>query len=81
LIVQRPFQSIDSIRFHINQKELTLELSFEVGPGLNGKHASVHFLAKEVFGPPCSLSILEKSESPEDFFLIAAELLQGQTQI
>jgi len=54
---------------------------FKVGPGLNGENASVCFLVKEVFRPPCGPSILEKSESPEDFFLIAAELLWGQTQI
>jgi len=57
------------------------ELLFEVSPGLNGKNAGVHLLAKEVLGLPCSLSILEKGKGPEDFFLIAAELLQGQVQI
>jgi len=36
---------------------------------------------KEVFRLPCSPSILEKSKSPEDFFLIATELLWGQMQI
>jgi len=48
---------------------------------LNGKNARVYFLVKEVFRLPCSSSILEKSESPEDFFLIATELLWGQMQI
>jgi len=48
---------------------------------LNGKNARVYFLVKEVFRLPCSPSILEKSESPEDFFLIATELLWGQMQI
>jgi len=57
------------------------ELLFEVGPGLNGKNAGVHLLAKKVLRPPCSPSILEKDKGPEDFFLIAAELLQGQVQI
>jgi len=47
----------------------------EVGPGLNGKNAGVCFLAKEVFRLPCSPSILAKGKSPEDFFLITAELL------
>jgi len=60
---------------------LTLELLFKVSPGLNGKNAGVCLLAKEVLGPPCSLSILEKGEGPEDFLLVAAELLQGQVQI
>jgi len=36
---------------------------------------------KEVFRLPCSPSILEKSKSPEDFFLITTELLWGQMQI
>jgi len=54
---------------------------FEIGPGLNGKNASVCLLVKEILGPPCSLFILEKGEGPEDFFLIAAELLWGQAQI
>jgi len=36
---------------------------------------------KEVFGPPYGSSILEKSESPEDFFLVATKLLWGQAQI
>jgi len=48
---------------------------FKVSLGLNGKNAGVHLLVKEVLGPPCSPSILEKGEGPEDFFLIAAELL------
>ena len=81
LIVRGPFQGIDYICFCIDWKELTLELPFKVGPGLNGKKASVCFLAKEVFRPPCSPSILEKSKSPEDFFLVATELLWGQMQI
>jgi len=48
---------------------------------LNRKNASVYLLAKEVLGPPHSLFILEKDKGPEDFLLIAAELLQGQVQI
>ena len=52
---------------------------FEVGPGLNWKDAGVCLLVKEVFGPLCSTSILEEGEGPEDFFLVAGELLQGQT--
>jgi len=57
---------------------LTLELLFEVGPGSNWKNASVRLLAKEVLGPLCSTSILEEGEGPEDFFLVAGELLWGQ---
>jgi len=54
---------------------LTLELLLEVGLGLNKEDASVCFLAKEVLRPLGSLSTLEEGESPEDFLLIAAELL------
>jgi len=54
---------------------------FKVSPGLNGKNAGVCLLAKEVLRPLCGLSILEEGKGPEDLFLIAAELLQGQVQI
>jgi len=81
LIVQRPFQSVDGVHFCIDQKELTLELLFKVGPGLNWEDASVYLLVKKVLRPLCSTSILEEGEGPEDFFLIIGELLQGQAQI
>jgi len=58
---------------------LTPELLFKVGPGLDRKDAGVRLLAKEVLGPPCSLSIFEKGEGPKDFLLVTAELLWGQT--
>jgi len=54
---------------------------FKVDPGLNWKNTSVHLLAKEVFGPLRSTSVLEEGEGPKDFFLVAGELLWGQTQI
>jgi len=60
---------------------LTLELLFEVSPGLNWEDASVHLLVKEVLGPLRSMSILEEGKGPEDFFLVAGKLLQGQAQI
>ena len=69
---------VSGVRFCINQKELTPELLFEVGPGSNWKDTSVCLLAKEVLRPLCSMSILEEGEGPEDFFLVAGELLQGQ---
>jgi len=81
LIVQRPLQSVDGICFCIDWKELTPELLFEVSPGLNWEDASVHLLVKEVLGLLHSTSILEEGEGPEDFFLIAGELLRGQAQI
>jgi len=79
LIIRGAFQSINGVCFCIDQKELALELLFEVGPGLDGKDAGVHFLAKEVLGPSCGSSIFEKGESPQDFLLVAAELFRGQT--
>jgi len=81
LIVRRPFQSVDGIRFCIDQKELTPELLFEVDPGLNWKNASVHLLAKEVLRPLRSTSVFEEDEGSKDFFLVADELLWGQIQI
>jgi len=77
LIVRRPFQSVDGVRFCIDWKELTPKLLFEVDPGLNWKNASVYLLAKEVLGPLCSTSILEEGKGPEDFFLVAGELIWG----
>jgi len=78
LIIREAFQSVNGICFYIDWKELTLELLFEVGLGLDGKDASVCFLAKEVLGPPHGSSIFEKGEGPKDFLLITAELLWGQ---
>jgi len=54
---------------------------FEVDLELNWENASIYLLAKELLGPLRSMSILEEGEGPEDFFLIAGELLWGQTQI
>jgi len=78
LVVRGALQSVNGVCFCIDQKELTLELSFEVGLGLDRKNAGVRLLAKEVLGPPHSLSVFEKGKGPKDFLLIAAELLQSQ---
>jgi len=78
LIIREAFQSVNGVCFRIDQKELALELLFEVGPGLDGKDASVYFLAKEVLGPPHGSSIFEKGEGPQDFLLVIAELLWDQ---
>jgi len=78
LVVRGAFQSINSIRFCVDRKELTLKLLFEVGPRLDRKNAGVRLLAKEVLGPPRGTSVLEKGEGPKDFLLIAAELLRSQ---
>jgi len=64
LIIRGAFQNVNGVCFCIDQKELTPKLLFEVGPGLDGKDASVCFLAKEVLGPPCSSSIFEKGKGP-----------------
>ena len=80
LIVQGPFQSVNSICFCIDWKELTLELQFEVSPELNRKDAGVHLLAKEVLRLPHSSSIFE-GEGLKDFLLVVAKLLWGQVQI
>jgi len=60
---------------------LTSELQFEVGPGLNGKDADIHLLAKEILGPLHSSSLFKENKGPEDFLLVAAKLLWGQVQI
>jgi len=60
---------------------LTLELLFEVGPGSNWADTSVCLLTKKVLRPLYNASILEEGKGPEDFFLVAGELLWGQTQI
>jgi len=78
LIIGEALQSVNGICFRIDQKELTPELLFEVGPGLDGKDAGVRFLSKEVLKPLRGTSIFEKGEGPQDFLLVAAELFRGQ---
>jgi len=78
LVVRGAFQSVNSICFCVDQKELTPELLFEVGLRLDRKNAGVCLLAKEVLRPSRSTSVFEKGEGPKDFLLIAAELLRSQ---
>jgi len=78
LVVHGAFQGINGICFCVDRKELTLELLFEISPGLDRKNAGVRLLAKEVLRPPRCTSIFEKGEGPKDFLLIAAELLRSQ---
>jgi len=78
LIIRGALQSVNGICFRIDQKELAPELLLEVGSGLDGKDASVRFLAKEVLRPLRGSSIFEKGEGPQDFLLVAAELFRGQ---
>jgi len=53
------------------------ELLFKVPPGWYRENAGVRFLMEDVLGLFGGTTILEKCESPEDFFLLAVELLQG----
>jgi len=78
LVVRGAFQSVNGIGFCVDWKELTPELLFEVSPRLDRKNAGVRLLAKEVFGPPRSTSVLKKGKGPKDSLLIAAELLWSQ---
>ena len=78
LIIGEALQSVNGICFRIDRKELTPELLFEVGLGLDGKDAGVRFLSKEVLKPLRGTSIFEKGEGPQDFLLVAAELFRGQ---
>jgi len=75
LVVGGSFQSVDHIRFHIYREEVKSELLLKVPPGWYGKNAGVHFLMEDVLGPFGGTTILEKCESPEDFFLFVIELL------
>jgi len=77
LVVRGSFQSVDRICFHIHWKEVKSELLLEVPPGWYGENASVHFLTEDVLRPLGSTTILEKRESPENFFLLVIELLRG----
>jgi len=67
LVVRGAFQSVNGVGFCVDWKELTPELLFEVSPRLDRKNAGVRLLAKEVFGPPCGMSVFEKGEGPKDF--------------
>jgi len=76
-VVGGSFQSVDRVCFRIYREEVESELLLKVPPGWYGENASVRFLTEDVLGPLGSTTILEKRESPEDFFLLVAELLWG----
>ena len=76
-VVGGSFQSVDRVRFRIYREEVESELLLKVPPGWYGKNAGVRFLMEDVLGPFGSMTILEKRESPEDFFLLVVELLRG----
>ena len=71
------FQSVDRVRFCIYREEVKSELLLEVPPGWYGENAGIRFLMEDVLRPLGGTTILEKRESPEDFFLLVAELLRG----
>jgi len=76
-VVEGSFQSVDCVRFHIYRKEVKSELLLKVPPGWYGENAGIRFLTEDVLGPLGSMTILEKREGPEDFFLLVVELLRG----
>jgi len=54
-----------------------LELLLKVPPDGYGENASVRFLTEDILRPLGSTTILEKRESPKNFFLLIVELLRG----
>jgi len=76
-VVGGSFQSVDRVRFRIYWKEVKSELLLKVPPGWYGENAGVCFLTENILRPFGSTTILEKRESPENFFLLVVELLQG----
>jgi len=76
-VVGGSFQNVDRVRFRIYREEVKSELLLEVPPGWYGENASVHFLMEDILGPFGGTTILEKHESPENFFLFVVKLLRG----
>jgi len=76
-VVGGSFQSVDRICFCIYREKVKSELLLKVPPGWYGENASVRFLTEDVLGPLGGTTIFEKCESPENFFLLIIELLQG----
>jgi len=76
-VVGGSFQSVDRVRFRIYREEVESELLLEVPPGGYRENTGVCFLTEDVLGPFGGTTILEKRESPENFFLFVMELLQG----
>jgi len=76
-VVRGSFQSVDRVCLRIHRKKVKLELLLEVPPSWYGENASVCFLTEDIFGLLGGTIILEKHESPENFFLLIVELLWG----
>jgi len=81
LVIGDAFQSIDGVHFRINREEVDPELLLKVSSGLDREDASVHFLAKHVFGLLGGTTTFEECESPEDLLLLIVELLRGWTDV
>jgi len=75
-VVGGSFQSVDCVRFRIYREEVKSELLLKVPLGWYGENASVRLLTEDILGPFGSTTILEKRESPENFFLLVVELLR-----
>jgi len=76
-VIGGSFQSVNHVHFHVYREEVKSELLLKVPPGWYGEDASVRFLIEDVLRPLGSTTILEKRESPENFFLLVIELLRG----
>jgi len=76
-VVGGSFQSIDRVRFCVYWKEVESELLFKVPLDWYGENAGVRFLTEDILRPLDGTTILEKCESPENFFLLVIKLLQG----
>jgi len=74
-VIGGSFQSVDRVRFCIYREEVKSELLLKVPPGWYRENAGVHFLTENVLGPFGGTTILEKHESPKNFFLLVVELL------
>jgi len=76
-VVRGSFQNVDRVRFRVYWEEVKSELLLKVPPGWHGENAGVHFLAEDILRLLGGMTILEKRESPENFFLFIVELLWG----
>jgi len=75
-VVGGSFQSVDCVHFHVYWEEVKSELLLKVPPGWYGENTGVRFLTEDVLRLLGGPTILEKRESPENFFLLIVELLQ-----
>jgi len=81
LVIEKPFQSVGSIHFHIDRKELGPELLLKDQPRLKRENTSIHFLVEEVLGLLCCTSTFEKCQGLENPFLVQVKLLLNQLHI